>query len=189
MPSPALFPESPPSVLVRLATWSLGIGGLLIVLGLAAVVAPWLAAATVAAFCGITLIAGGASQVAMTAGTFTWRGFWLTLVSGVLAIMLGVAMLVMPREAIGALVIFLALMLLMEAAAKISATFLLGSEFPRGWLLLDGIVTAALGLVLLVVDIDAKETLLGIFVGVNLLSSGIMFTAAGWSLRSRIMNG
>ena len=41
----------------------------------AAVIAPWLAAATVAAFCGITLIAGGASQVAMAAGTFTWLGF------------------------------------------------------------------------------------------------------------------
>lgn len=180
------FQESPPSVLVRLANWSMGIGGVLIVLGLAAVLAPWLAAATVAAFCGVTLIVGGASQVAMTAGTFTWRGFWLTLVSGVLAIMLGTAMLLMPHEAVGALVLFLAIMLLLEATAKLSAVMLVGNEFPRGWLLFDGVVTAALGIVLLASEPAAKEVLLGIFVGINLLSSGITFAAAGWSLRGRV---
>lgn len=180
------LPESPPSVLVRLATWSMGLGGVLIVLGVAAIAAPWVAAAAVAAFCGITLIIAGASQVGMTALTFTWRGFWLTLVSGVLATMLGVAMLLMPHAAVGALVIFLAIMLLMEASAKLSASFLLGSEFPRGWLLFDGIVTAALGIVLLVSEPAAKEVLLGIFIGINLLSSGITFAAGGWSLRSRL---
>lgn len=181
--------ESPPSVLVRLATWSMGLGGVLIVLGLAAIAAPWVAAAAVAAFCGVTLVAGGVSQVAMTAGTFTWRGFWLTLVSGVLAIMLGVAMLLMPNEAAGALVIFLAIMLLLEATAKLSAAMLLGNDFPRGWLLFDGLITTVLGIVLLVSEPAAKEVLLGLFVGINLLSSGITFAAAGWSLRSRLMSG
>lgn len=181
-------PDSPPSMLVRLATWSMGLGGVLIVLGLASIAAPWIAAAAVAAFCGITLIMGGASQVAMTAMTFTWRGFWLTLVSGVLATMLGVAMLLMPHEAAGALVIFLAIMLLMEASAKLSATMLIGSDFPRGWLLFDGIVTAALGVVLLVSEPAEKEVLLGIFIGINLLSSGITFAAGGWSLRNRLMS-
>jgi uncharacterized membrane protein HdeD (DUF308 family) len=179
--------DSPPSVLIRLAKWSMGLGGVLIVLGLASIVAPWVAAAAVAAFCGITLVVGGASQVAMTAGTFTWQGFWLTLVTGVLAIMLGVAMLLMPHEAAGALVIFLAIMLLLEASAKLSAAMLVGYEFPRGWLLFDGVVTAALGIILLVSEPAAKEVLLGIFVGINLLSSGITFAAAGWSLRSRLL--
>jgi len=178
--------ESPPSMLVRLANWSLGLGGVLIVLGLVSIAAPWVAATAVAAFCGITLIIGGVSQVAMTAGTFTWRGFWLTLVSGVLATMLGVAMLLMPHEAAGALVIFLAIILLMEASAKLSATALVGSEFPRGWLLFDGLVTAALGIVLLVSEPAEKEVLLGIFIGINLLSSGITFAAGGWSLRRRV---
>jgi len=184
-PSPHLD-ESPPSVLVGLSNWSMGLGAVLIVLGLAAIAAPWVAAAAVAAFCGVTLVVGGASQVAMTAGTFTWQGFWMTLVSGVLAIMLGVAMLLMPHEAAGALVIFLAIMLLLEATAKLSAAMLVGNEFPRGWLLFDGIVTAVLGIVLLVSEPAAKEVLLGIFVGINLLSSGITFAAAGWSLRSRL---
>lgn len=179
-------PESPPSVLVRLASWSMGLGGVLIVLGIAALIAPWVATEVVVAFCGITLVIAGASQVGMTALTFTWRGFWLTLVSGVLATMLGVAMLLMPHAAAGALVIFLAIMLLMEASAKISGSFLVGSEFPWGWLLFDGIVTAALGIVLLVSDLEDKGVLLGIFIGINLLSSGITFVGGGWSLRSRL---
>lgn len=185
--SPAeTFPESPPSILVRLSQWSIGLGVVLIVLGLISLAAPWVAATAVAAFCGITLIVGGASQVAMTALTFTWRGFWLTLVSGVLATMLGVAMLLMPHEAVGALVIFLAIILLMEASAKLSAAILVGSEFPRGWLLFDGLITAVLGIVLLVSEPAAKEVLLGIFIGINLLSSGVTFAAGGWSLRRRL---
>jgi len=176
----------PRAILRKVGSWSLIVGGLLAVLGVAAMAAPWLAAATVATICGVMLIVGGASQLAMTAATFTWRGFWITLVTGLLGIVLGVTMLVLPAAAIGTLVIFLAVMLLLEASAKISAVFLVQGDFPWGWLLVDGLVTAALGIVLLVSRPAEAAMLLGIFVGINLLSSGIMLLAAGWSLRSRL---
>ncbi len=172
-----------PALAAKVSRWSLLVGGVLALLGFLAVAAPWAAATAVAMLCGIALVTAGASQVAMTAGTFTWRGFWLTLACGVLSIVAGVGMLVLPQAGVEALVTFLAIILLFEAAAKLSAAFVVPSGFPWGWLVLDGALTAILGAILLTAKPAAAEVLLGIFVGVNLLSSSAMFLGAGWSLR------
>ena len=176
-----------PRILGPVANWSLAVGGVLALLGLLSLAAPWAAATVIDAFCGVTLIAAGIAQVALAAGTFTRRGFWLTLLCGALSIMGGAAMLVLPKAGIEALVVFLGLILLLEAAAKLTAATTmrseLGREFPWGWLLCDGLLTAALGGILLTSRPAAAGVLLGVFVGINLLSSAAMFAAAGWSLR------
>lgn len=167
----------------RLSTWSLVLGGVLAVLGGLAIAAPWAAAEVVDVFCGITLVAAGISQLAMTAGTFTWRGFWLTLLCGALSIVAGTGMIVLPEAGVAALVTFLGIVLLFEAAAKLVAAFSLGDSFPWGWLLLDALVTGSLGIVLLATRPADAGVLLGVFVGVNLLSSAILFGSAGLWLR------
>jgi uncharacterized membrane protein HdeD (DUF308 family) len=167
----------------RLSTWSLVLAGILAVLGGLALAAPWAASTVIDVFCGITLIAAGASQLVMTLGTFTWRGFWLTLLCGTLSIMAGTGMLVLPAAGIAALVTFLGLMLLFEATAKIVAAFSIGEYYPWGWLLLDGVVTGALGLILLTSRPAEAGVLLGVFVGISLLSSALLFGSAGLWLR------
>ncbi len=171
-------------LLGQVSTWCLVLGGALAVLGGLALAAPWAAATVVDVFCGITLIAAGVSQLAMTVGTFTWRGFWLTLLCGTLSIVAGTGMLVLPRAGVEALVVFLGLVLLFEAAAKLAAALSLRDAFPWGWLLFDGLLTALLGGILLTSKPVAAGVLLGVFVGVNLLSSAATFAAAGWWLRS-----
>lgn len=166
-----------------LSTWSLVLAGILTVLGGLAIAAPWAASAVVDVFCGITLVAAGISQLAMTAGTFTWRGFWLTLLCGALSIVAGTGMIVLPEAGISALVTFLGLVLLFEAAAKLVAAFSLGDSFPWGWLLFDAVVTGALGVLLLATRPAEAAVLLGVFVGINLLSSAILFGSAGLWLR------
>jgi uncharacterized membrane protein HdeD (DUF308 family) len=171
-------------LLGQVSTWCLVLGGALAVLGGLALAAPWAAATVVDVFCGITMIAAGVSQLAMTAGTFTWRGFWLTLLCGALSIVAGTGMLVLPKAGVDALVFFLGLVLLFEAAAKLTAAFSLRGAFPWGWLLFDGLVTALLGGILLTSKPAEAGVLLGVFVGINLLSSAATFGAAGWWLRS-----
>jgi uncharacterized membrane protein HdeD (DUF308 family) len=56
-------------------------------------------------------------------------------------------------------------------------------EFPRGWLLFDGILTAVLGGILLTSPAGQAGVYLGVLVGINLLSSGISTAAAGLWLR------
>jgi uncharacterized membrane protein HdeD (DUF308 family) len=166
-----------------IATWCLVLGGVLAVLGGLALASPWAASTVIDVFCGVTLIAAGISQLAMTAGTLTYRGFWLTLVCGALSIMAGTGMLVLPEAGIDAMVVFLGLALLFESVAKLAAAFSIRKDFPWGWLLFDGMVTGLLGGILLTTKPAEAGILLGIFVGINLISSGATFAGAGWWMR------
>ena len=171
--------------LAALTTGSFGLGAVLALLGMLALAAPWVASTVIDYVVGGSLIAAGVSQLGMTALTFTWRGFWMTLICGVLSIVAGMAMLVIPVEGIHALVTFLGLVILFESVAKLTAAFSLPREFPRGWLFVDGVVTALLGAFLLVSSRDQAGVYLGVIVGINLLSSGLTLLASGiWMRRS-----
>ena len=65
------------------------------------------------------------------------------------------------------------------------AAFTVPRDYPWGWLLVDGIVTAVLGGVLLTAKTEQAGILLGIIIGINLLSSGVSFLASGLWLRRR----
>ena len=175
--------KSRQDTLASLPAWTLGLGAALSILGLLALAAPWAASTVIDYVCAGTLIAAGVSQLGMTAATWTWRGFWLTLLCGVLSIVAGTAMLAIPVEGIHALVTFLGLVILFEAAAKLAAAFSAPPGFPWGWILFDGIVTALLGGILLTSPAAQAGVYLGVLIGINMLSSGISFLAAGLWLR------
>lgn len=185
MPASPGLEHGPHRLFRKIEHWLLVVGGCLAALGGLALAKPWLASTVVDFLVAGSLIAGGVSQLGMAAGTFTWRGFWLALVCGVLSIVAGTAMLAFPPGGVLALVTFLGLVILFEAAAKLTAAFTVPRDFPWGWLLLDGVVTALLGGVLLAAKPEQAGNLLGIIIGVNLLSSGISFLGAGLWLRGR----
>lgn len=169
--------------LQALQSWCMGAGGVLVVLGGLAIAVPWAASTLVAASIGFMLLAAGVAQLGMAAGTYTWRGFWLALVCGALALVAGTAMIAIPVEGIHVLVTFLGLLILFEAAAKLTAAFSLPRDFPRGWVLGDGLVTAVLGGILLTASAPQASVYLGVIVGINLLSSGVALLASGVWLR------
>jgi uncharacterized membrane protein HdeD (DUF308 family) len=166
-----------------IARWCLSIGGVLTLLGILGIAAPWVASTIIDYLCAGALIAAGISQIGMAAGTWTWRGFWIALVCGVLSIVAGAAMLAIPVEGIHALTTFLGIMLLLEAAAKIAAAFSVPREFPRGWILFDGIITAVLGGIMFTSPTNQAGIYLGTLIGISLLSSGVSSIAAGLTLR------
>lgn len=181
-----MHPRAEPGPLSRAATWCLVVGGVLAVLGGLALAAPWAASTVVDYACGIALVAAGASQIGMSAMTFTWRGFWLALLCGVLSVVAGTAMLAIPVEGIHALATFLGIVILFEAAAKLAAAWSLPGEFPWGWLLVDGAVTAVLGGILLTSSAAQAALYLGILVGINLLTSGVSLAGTGLWLRRQL---
>jgi uncharacterized membrane protein HdeD (DUF308 family) len=121
--------DLPADALASLPTWTLGLGAVLSVLGLLALAAPWAASTVIDYVCAGTLIAAGVSQLGMTAATWTWRGFWLTLLCGVLSIVAGTAMLAIPVEGIHALVTFLGLVILFLIAVVCEILYRRGN-FP-----------------------------------------------------------
>jgi uncharacterized membrane protein HdeD (DUF308 family) len=176
---------SPGDPLRRIASWCLWTGGGVAALGGLAIAAPWTASTVVAWVIGFTLLAAGVAQLGMAAGTYTWRGFWLALVCGALTVVAGTAMIAIPVPAVHVLVTFLGILILFEAAAKLTAAFSLPRDFPWGWVLVDGLVTALLGGILLTANAEQAPVYLGVIIGINLLSSGITLLASGiWLRRS-----
>lgn len=159
------------------------LGIALALLGALALLAPWGAATAIDMLCGLVLVAAGVGQLVLAAGAFDWRGFWLALVCGSLSLVGGTAMLVIPRAGVGAIVVFVGLLLAFEAAAKFTVAWTFRDAYPVGWILFDGLLTTVLATVMLTARGDDRGTLLGVLVGVNLLSSGLMFAATGWTLR------
>jgi uncharacterized membrane protein HdeD (DUF308 family) len=170
--------------IAALKKWCLGLGAVLAGLGALAIASPWTAATIVETLIAASLLLAGVSQLVMAAGTFTWRGFWLTLLCGALSVVSGTVMLALPKIGTEAIAVFLGIVILFEAAAKLAAAFSVPRDYPWGWLLVDGVVTAVVGGMLVTCSPDQSGVYLGVLVGLNLLSSGISFLAAGLWLRS-----
>jgi len=75
--------------------------------------------------------------------------------------------------------VFLGLLILFEAAAKVAAAFSVPRDFPWGWLLVDGLITAVLGGVLFTAAPDQAPVYLGLIIAIHLLTSGGMLLGTG----------
>ena len=170
----------------RVKSGLIGLGATLAILGILAIAAPWAASAVVDFMVGGSLIAAGVTQLGAAASTTNWRGFWLTAFCGGLSLVAGTAMLAIPAEGVHVMTTFLGLVLLFEAAAKLTAAFSLPRDFPWGWLLADGLITALLGGLLLMSPTQQSGVYLGTLIGINLLSSGVAFLASGLWLKQRL---
>jgi uncharacterized membrane protein HdeD (DUF308 family) len=98
----------------------------------------------------------------------------------------GVARLAIPVEGIHALVTFLGILILLQAAAKLTAAFSLPRDFPWGWVLADGLISALLGGMLLMSPTQQSGVFLGTLIGINLLASGAAFLGSGLWLKERL---
>ena len=170
--------ERDPGTLASLRNWSFGLGILLVLLGVASFARPLIPSLTINFFIGGLLVAAGVMRIVSAFGTYSWRGFWLSLLCGVLSLVSGTAMLALPGVGIEALVVFLGILILFEAAAKITAAFSVPRDYPWGWILLDGIITAVLGGILFTANPAQAALYLGVIVGIHLLTSGAALLAA-----------
>lgn len=179
--------ESP---VASLRNWSFGIGAVLVLLGAACFARPLVPSLTVNFFIGGLLVAAGVLRIVSAFGTYTWKGFWLALLCGVLSVVSGTAMLAMPGVGIEALVVFIGLLILFEAAAKLTAAFSVPRDFPWGWLLVDGLITAVLGGILFTATPEKAPLYLGVIIAAHLITSGVMLLGTGfWLSRAASLRG
>ena len=185
-----LAPRDVHAPLASLRNWSFGIGILLILLGAACFARPLVPSLTINFFTGGLLVAAGVLRIVSAFGTYSWKGFWLSLLCGVLSVVSGTAMLALPGVGIEALVVFLGLLILFEAAAKLTAAFSVPRDFPWGWLLVDGLITAVLGGILFTATPEQAAVYLGVIIAAHLVASGVMLLGTGvWLNRAPSLRG
>jgi uncharacterized membrane protein HdeD (DUF308 family) len=150
----------------------LWIGILLIVLGIAAVILPNVTTIVAETWIAVILASAGASKIFYAIQTRS-EGFIWKLLLGILYVGTGIMLFVYPLTGVLSLTLLLGSFLLTEGVFETVLAFQIRPRQNWGWVLADGIVTLLLGgLVWFEWPFDAPW-LIGILVGVSVLSTGI----------------
>jgi uncharacterized membrane protein HdeD (DUF308 family) len=151
---------------------NLWIGILLIVLGIGAVIVPNFTTIVAETWIAIILASAGASKVFYAIQTRS-EGFIWKLLLGVLYIATGIILFVYPLTGVLSLTLLLGGFLLTEGVFELILAFKLRPRQNWAWVLADGMVTLILGGVVWFQWPFNAPWLIGILVGVSVLSTGI----------------
>ena len=152
--------------------WFLALGSLMIVLGIAAIAFPFTASLAVTLTVGMVLIIAGVGQLVHAISMPRWRGFFITLLGALLALAVGALVLFYPLSGILSLTLLVATFLLVGGVLKMILAFRLRPDLNWNWLLFAGGLAVMLGLVILSQWPFSAAWILGVLVGVDLVSSG-----------------
>src|SRR5208283_3961395 len=149
------------------AGWTIAAGVLLIVAGILALCAPFIAAVTVSLIVGWAMIFGGIAQAVYAFSTKDSTGhiIWKVLLA-ILYVATGVYILIYPGAGVVALAFVLGWMLLIEAVLLAILAFQVRPLSGWGLWLFDAIVTLALAIFILVNWPGNSYVILSAFVGV-----------------------
>jgi uncharacterized membrane protein HdeD (DUF308 family) len=154
--------------------WFFVLGVLEIILGTIAIGASVVTTWAAVVFFGWLLVIGGFVSAAHGFWRKQWRGFFLDLVTGILYVVAGVMMIGEPTAAAVTLTLLIAMFLLMGGIFRIIVA-LSGHLEHSGWVMLNGLVTAALGILIWRQWPLSGLWVIGLFVGIEMIFYG-------WSL-------
>lgn len=160
-------------------------GIVLVALGAAAIVVPPIA--TIAAtifFGGLLLISGVVGLIT----TFWMRGvpgFWWSLISAILAIVVGVTLLGWPVRGAFSLTFLLIAFFIIEGVVSVMFALDHRRELPGAWvwMLASGIVDLALATIILAGLPGTAAWAIGLLVGINLTFGGVAMVAMALQAR------
>jgi uncharacterized membrane protein HdeD (DUF308 family) len=162
--------------------WFVALGIALIVLGVACIVSNVAATlATVLVF-GWLLLIGGVFALIQAFRTRTWSGFFLCLLSALLRGFTGYLLIRYPITGEISLTLILASFFIVGGTFRAIGAGAL--QFPQwGWAVLSGIISVALGVMLLVQLPVSSLWFIGLAIGIDFIFDGSAFIALGSALR------
>lgn len=155
--------------------WFMILGIILVVVGFAAILFPFVSSLSATLFVGWLLVIGGVIQIFHAFKVQGWGGFLWELLIGLLETAAGIVLLVFPIAGVIALTVFLAAMFLAEGLLRIIFAVRIKPHTGWGWMLAGGILSAAVGVLLWMELPGSAVWALGLLVGIN-------FLMAGWTL-------
>jgi uncharacterized membrane protein HdeD (DUF308 family) len=160
---------------------ALGLG--LCVLGICALGSVFITTLATILFIGILLVGGGVVQLATAVLARTGRAFFVHVLVGILYLVLGALMIEQPEKMARGLTLMIAAAFLVGGLFRI--VFSLGSEhFPGwAWVLGNGIVTLLMGVLIWREWPESAVWVIGLFVGIDLLSAGATWVLLALALR------
>jgi uncharacterized membrane protein HdeD (DUF308 family) len=158
----------------------------LIVFGAIAVVVPGIAALAVTILLGWLFLLSGILGLVTTIWMRWLPGFWWSLLSALLAMITGAALLWWPFGGILSLTLGLAVFFLIEGAVSIMYALDHRRQFTGswGWMLASGVIDLVLAMLILVGFPGTAAWAIGLLVGINLLMGGVALVAIALHARA-----
>jgi uncharacterized membrane protein HdeD (DUF308 family) len=166
--------------------WSLIIGVLLIVLGIAAMALPVFTTIVAETWIALILISAGIGKLIYGFKTRTEGGFIWKLLLSVLYIVTGVMLFVYPLTGILTLTLLLGSFLLTEGVFELILAFRLRPQQNWTWALGNGIITLVLGAMIWFQWPLNAPWLIGTLVGVSILFTGISRVMLSFAVRNAL---
>ena len=157
---------------------------LLIVVGILAIIYPVITSAAAVVLLGWLLIISGALQGLSLIGARHVPHFWLQLISVILAVLVGLLFLRDPAQGMLTIALLLIVFFVMEGISKVGFALTI-RPFPNwGWVLASGLVGILLALILWTNLPVTAVWLIGLLLGINLISVGAATAYLAWHVRN-----
>jgi uncharacterized membrane protein HdeD (DUF308 family) len=169
--------------------WIIALSIALIILGIVAIVMPGIASAFFTAVLGWIALISGVVMIVQSFVSKPVRGFWLNLVVGILYVIAGIYILSNLLISVAALTFALGILFIVEGIYTIIMGFTNRSGHRMSWLVvLNGVITLILGIMVLNQFPFSAIWLIGLYVGISLLFSGVSLLAAALAVRKTVAN-
>lgn len=190
--SPAASPLDPSGVSTALGKslgghWRIFLaeGIILVVLGILAVLAPFLAGVAATIFIGWLFLFAGVSGLIFSYQSRTAPGFWWALFSSVVALLAGIALLWSPLAGLFTLTVVLIAYFIVDGVL----TILLGLDHRREltdrwqWIVVNGVIDLILAAILISGLPGSVLWALGLLVGIDLVFGGVAIISLALAAR------
>lgn len=153
--------------------WQIGWGVLLVITGILAVLMPAVAALATAVIFAWLLVLGGVFQIVHAIQTRAMRGFGWQLAGGILTLLLGLAILVLPVAGVASLALLVGAFLLLGGLARAALAWQVRPVPGWGWVMFDGLLSIALAILIAIGWPASSLAIIGLLTGFSLISSGV----------------
>jgi uncharacterized membrane protein HdeD (DUF308 family) len=170
----------------RYSLWYLIQGILLIAAGMLAIIYPVISSAAVVILLGWLLIISGVVQGLSLIGAGQVPHFWLQLISVILAVLIGCLFLRDPAQGMATITLLLIVFFMIEGISKVVFALTIRPFRNWGWVLASGLVGIVLALILWANLPVTALWLIGVLLGINLISVGAAIAYLAWQVRQSL---
>ena len=167
-------------------TWSIVLGALMMVLGIAAISLPLITSLALTLWIGWLLVGNSVVKLIYAIQTRQQGSFWLKLLLAGLYLVAGVVLIVNPLEGVLTLTLLLGSFLITEGVVELLLAVQMRSRSNWLWLLLNALLTLALGVFIWAEwPLDAPWVI-GLLVGISFIASGLSRMMLSIAVRSTV---
>jgi len=164
----------------RITAYSIGLISL--VAGIVLLAWPNRTVHVVAVILGIMFVVSGFGQAAEAITTHRKGTYWgLLLLRGLINLGIGLALIFWSSATITAVVWLIGLDFVITGLLALIVSFMLPKDMGRGRLLLEAVITIAIGVIIMVWP-DATKSVVGVVLGIALVLLGLLFLFSGYQL-------